>query len=301
MPKNEIDFQIIANLMSGKGETLKTLNNLICFLDNNNLTYDLLKIEKPSPISLLPAGKSKIKKGVVCIGGDGTVSETIGYILNNKLNCPLSIIPTGTANFIATAFKVMGSTSDFRFLLEKRIKKVDVGSADYGERKNYFMLGLGLGFEENFLKLTKEKYKTRLGIFSYILSALSELMSLKKIPLLLNIDGKEKNINVCTLMVLNTPPRILNIFPLFQFNSIAENNGTLSLQYVEYINYFHAFLGTLALHILGNINFGTVKSVDFKHLLISSNEVIGTQIDGELKGNLPTEIKVLPSSFEFWI
>lgn len=294
------DFQIIANLMSGSGQTREVLEELKTFLDSHNKTYNLLIVEKPTVISLLPQNGYSVKEAVVCIGGDGTVAESIGYILNKNLSLPLAVIPTGTANFIADSFGINKNIFDFSFLLRKRIKRVDVGRANYGNKeKFYFMLGMGLGFEEKFLKITKEKSKGRFGVVSYILAALSELLSLKKIPVAVKYDGREIKTDVCTLLVLNTPPKILKIFPLFKNLSVAENNGILNLQYVEYKNYFYALIGTLFLHILGRVNFGLVKSIDAKEFVFESPALVGTQIDGELRGNLPLKVSVLPSSFDF--
>ncbi len=296
-----VDFQIIANLMAGKGAGRKILSDLKSFLEDNHKTYDVLAIEKPTPISLLPGHNLTIGRGVICIGGDGTVSESVGYILNKKLDLPLAIIPAGTANIIASSFGMTGRERIFDFLLSNNYKKINVGLAEYGDKSEFFLLGFGLGFEENFLKMTKEKFKTKLGIFSYILTALSELLSLKKIPLKISIDGKQISVAVCTLMALNMPPKILKIFPLFKAKNSFENDGILDLSYVEYRNFIHSVLGTLALHVLGKFNFGTVRSFPGSEIYLQSDLIAGTQLDGELKGNLPVRLSLLPKLFSFLV
>lgn len=301
MTKKCVDFQIIANLMSGSGWTKEVLEDLKTFLDNHHKTYNLLVIEKPTIISLLPQNGYSVKEAVICIGGDGTVAESIGYILNKNLSLPLAIIPTGTANFIADSFGIIKDDLDFSFLLKKRIKKVDVGVANYSNKEMfYFMLGVGLGFEEKFLKITKEKAKAWFGVISYIFAALSELLSLKKIPIVIESDGRQIEENICALMILNTPPKILKFFPLFKNPAISESNGILYMQYVLYKNYLQAVLGVLSMHILGNFKFWGVKSLQGTKFLLKSSLPVGAQIDGELRGNLPLEISVLPSSFDFW-
>ncbi len=296
-----VDFQIIANLMAGKKETDHILESLKRFLDNNDKSYDVLAIDHPMPISKLPEGDIKIEEAIVCLGGDGTVSETVDFMLNNKLDLPLAIIPTGTANFIAKAFDIADHSSDFDFLLRKNIKKIDIGQVEYGETKDYFLLGLGLGFEEKFLLMTKDRFKSKLGIFSYIFAAFAELLALRKIPIKIETSTQQIKTHVCALLVLNVPTKILNTFPLFKFSSVRQDDGLLSLKYVEYKNYLPACLGTLFLHILGRINFGLVKTVVDKSFSIESSEVTNIQIDGELKGNLPIKITLLPSSFGFLV
>lgn len=296
------DFQIIANLMSGKGEAKNVIDNLVSFLKANNKTFDILRIEKPTPISKLPHSGNLINNGVICIGGDGTVAETIGYILNNKLNIPLAVIPTGTANFIADSFGIINYRNDFYFLLRKNLKTVDIGLAKYSpEIKYFFMLGTGIGFEEKFLKITKDKLKSRLGIISYILVALSELFSLKKININIKTEKEELNLNICTGMILNTQPKIFKIFPIIKNKNININNGQLHFQYVEYHNFLQAFFGVLILHVFGEVKINSIKSLERRQFFLTSQIPVGTQIDGELRNNLPVDISIMPSAFQFII
>ena len=299
MGKEEYDFQIIANLMAGRGEAGKELERIKNFLENNGQSYRVTAIDTPTPISKIPEdGRIKIKKGVICIGGDGTVSETVGYILNNKIEAPIALIPTGTANIIAATLKLELKRDNFGFLLRNEIKEIDIGVAEYQDEKDYFLLGLGLGFEENFLRLTKEKFKSKLGAFSYIFAALSELLSLKKIPLMIENSQIQIKTNVCLLTVLNLQPVILAHFPLFKNKEIKGSDGVLDLYWVEYNgsifgkSYFQVFLGTLFFHIFGRVNFGFVKKISGKEFSLESPALVGTQIDGELRSKLPVRISL---------
>lgn len=298
----EYDFQIIANLMAGKGLSKQTLEKLKQFLQKHNLSFNSLEISQPTPISQIPNdGRARIKRGVICIGGDGTVSETVGYVLNNKIEVPISLIPTGTANIIASTLGMESKESNFNFLLEKNIKEIDIGVADYEDEKNYFLLGLGLGFEENFLRLTKEKFKSKFGVFSYILAALSELLSLKKIPIVINNSEIQIKADICSLTILNLQPLILKSFPLFKNKQIKGNDGVFNMFYVGYKNYLLAFLGILFFHLLGRINFGLVKEISGKEFSIESPIPVGTQIDGELRRNLPVKISLHSQTCKFLV
>ncbi len=292
MPKAEFDFQIIVNLMSGKGSAGEVLERLKEFLDGNKQTYRVLTIDRPTPISKIPEdGRVLIKKAVICLGGDGTVSETVGYVLNHQIEKPIALIPTGTANIIASTLGVSGQSENFHFLLEDNLRKVDVGVADFGGEKNYFLLGLGLGFEEKFLRLAKEKSKARFGVLSYILAALSELISLHPIPLKIKSSDFSLEVPVCLLAVLNLKPQILNYFPLFKDSGIKCDDGVFNVYYVEYRHYWQALLGTLLFHLSGRLNFGLVKSFCSPGFEVESPVVCGTQIDGELRSCLPVKVR----------
>ncbi len=288
--KEEYDFQIIANLMAGNGSAGKILEDLKVFLENHNQSFRVLTIDEPAPISKLPGnGGVKIKKAVICLGGDGTISETVGYVLNRKLSIPIALIPAGTANIIAETLSIP-RVSDFSFLLESKIKKVDVGVIEYESDRNYFLLGVGLGFEESFLKLTKEKFKKKMGVFSYIFAALSELLALKKIPVVIETGEERQEIEICLLTVLNLKPKLLKLFPLFGNQEIKGDDGQLNIYYVEYHYFFQAFLGTLVFHVLGGRGLGLVGSSTAKEFRLLSSQVCGTQVDGELRSCLPARI-----------
>ncbi|MGI5826116.1 MAG: diacylglycerol/lipid kinase family protein [Patescibacteria group bacterium] len=300
MLHQKIDFQIIANLISGSGDAKKTLDKLTAFLDRHNLTYDVLAITKPTPISQLPED-GRIQKGVICLGGDGTVSETVGFVLNQKVGKPIAIIPAGTANIISSTLGLDNCKNNFDFLLKNNFKKVDIGVAEYDGEKNYFILGMGLGFEENFLRLTKEKFKKRLGVFSYIFAAISELLSLKKIPIKITHGDEEKSLDICLLTVLNLQPSILKLFPLFKSNGIVCDDRMFNIFYVEYRNYIQAFLGTLLFHLLGELHFGLVKSFCAKEFTLESPGICGTQLDGEIRSCLPVKVSFHSEPSYFWI
>lgn len=293
MTMKEYDFQIIANLMAGKGEARKKLVDVEEFLEAHGKTFRSLKIEKPTPISQIPQdGRTFIEKGLICIGGDGTVSETVGYVLNNKINIPLAVIPTGTANIIATTLRIPKEGNSLDFLIGSKVKEIDIGVAEYSNEKNHFLLGFGLGFEEKFLKLAKEKIKSRIGVLSYLLAALAELLTLKKIPIQIQNNEIQIKTYVCLLTIFNLQPLIFKFFPLFNEEKVNGNDGKLNLFFVEYKNYLHAFLGTLSFHIFGRFDFGMVKKISGKEFKIESSVPVGTQVDGELRSLLPVKISI---------
>jgi len=104
---------------------------------------------------------------------------------------------------------------------------------------------------------------------------------------------------VCLLTVLNLQPVILAHFPLFKNREIKGIDGVLNIYYVEYKGYFQAFLGTLFFHILGKKNFGLVKEISGKEFSLESPALVPTQIDGELRGNLPVRINLNPQKCIF--
>lgn len=295
------DYQIIANLLAGKGEARVKLKELKNFLEKKNKTFRVLEIAIPTPISQIPPdGSIKIGKEVICIGGDGTVSETLGFMDKRNLNLPIFIIPTGTANFIAQSIGVRTNAS-YDKLLDDQIREFDLGICQYNNRQDYFLIGIGLGFEQKFLALAKQKGKKFLGKLSYFLAAFFELFRLEPITYRVVGDGKEVNLRAVMITILSFKPKVLPFLPLFPEKDIKADDGKLDIFYVEHKNIFSSFLGILFFHILGRVNFGLVKRIRTKELFLDSSEKQKVQIDGELKGKLPLKIKIIPGGCSFLV
>jgi diacylglycerol kinase (ATP) len=81
---------------------------------------------------------------VVAVGGDGTVAKTARRLVS--ASTPLAIIPTGTANNIASALDLTGNWRDFVHLLpglEARAVDVGVATTSWGDR--IFLEGVSFG------------------------------------------------------------------------------------------------------------------------------------------------------------
>jgi len=294
-------FLIIANFLAGKSLAKEKLEQLKNFFERKKCSSKVVKIKKPTPISEINFKKSlKITKGVICLGGDGTVSATIELMLKKGFNLPIFVIPTGTANFIADSLEINQKMS-FKRIFEGKIKKVDLGVCQYDGKKDYFLLGIGLGFEQKFLAIAKEKSKKILGKLSYFLAAFLELFHLEPLPYKLSFDIKNLTFQASMLTILNFKPKVLPFLPLFPEKDIKANDGKLDIFYVEHKNNFHSFLGIIFFHILGRMNFGLVKRFKAKELIIDSPSEQKIQIDGELNGKLPLKVYVIPEGVRFLV
>jgi len=295
------DYQIIANLLSGKGLAKIRLEELENLLDQKDLTCRTLSIAKRTPISLLPEdGEVKINKGIICLGGDGTVSETIGYMAKRKLDVPIFVVPTGTANFLADAIGVRTNVSYDR-LLNGKIKKYDLGVYEDKNRKDYFLIGIGFGFEQKFLEMAKDKSKKLMGKIAYSLAAVIELLRLKPHKYSLVLDGRTVKIKSAMLTVLNLKPKISFFLPLFLEKDILVDDGQLDIIYVEHKSYLHSFLGIIFFHAFGRMDFGLVERFKAKKIEISCEVESKSQIDGEVKGELPFKISIISEGVEFLV
>lgn len=287
----KIDYLLLANLMAGSGMTGKILDRVESFLTSKGLTSQSIEIHEPQRISKIEWGESNIvKKAVVCIGGDGTVTETIGFIKNNHINVPLAIIPAGTANILYNTLNLW--TVGYDFLIQNRVKAISIGTAEFEKELEYFTIGVGVGFSEKYIELTDKGLKKSLGSIAYIVVAIKELLTVQPIPVTMITNKESKSRKIVLLLAFNIHPKILKIFPLYPFKKVNDDDGKINVFYLRYRNKLQAIVGTLACHILGRYNFHLIKKIKADEITLSSPVNCPTQIDGELRGELPVKLSI---------
>jgi diacylglycerol kinase family enzyme len=79
----------------------------------------------------------------------------------------ISILPMGTANLIATALGIPEDLVEaLNVAVKGSTKRIDIGKLD----EHYFLLGIGIGATESFIRNTDSGEKKRLGKFAYVKS-----------------------------------------------------------------------------------------------------------------------------------
>lgn len=91
--------------------------------------------------------RAHLNNGIDCVaaaGGDGTIARAARVLAGG--NIPLGIIPSGTANNIATSLGFEGSTEELisRWRLD-RVARIDVGIVESASGERYFLESVGCG------------------------------------------------------------------------------------------------------------------------------------------------------------
>lgn len=122
--------------------------------------------------------------GVVCVGGDGTLSEVVDAMANSGRT--LYIVPNGTGNDFARAFGLPKDPLEaFRAQLDGEEAVIDCGSLN----GRAFMNVSGSGFDVEVLRKTEELKAIYPGEQAYTKAVLAVLGSYKAFEAELSIDG----------------------------------------------------------------------------------------------------------------
>lgn len=124
---------------------------------------------------------------VVCCGGDGTFNETVSGILQSGIDVPVGYIPAGSTNDFAGS---LGLSTDpilaAKAIVEGTPQHYDVGS--FNGRHFTYVASFGAFTRASYA--TPQSIKNAIGHTAYVLSGISELSQIKKLPVRVEVDGE---------------------------------------------------------------------------------------------------------------
>lgn len=241
---------------------------------------------------------------VAAFGGDGTVAEVAGGLIGSRT--PLAILPGGTANVMAVELGIPREFMAACALLageQLATRSVDVGEID----GRHFILRVSVGLEAKMVEGADRSLKDRLGNLAYGLSALRALRDQEIIRYEFELDGK----------------------PVVEegIACIVANSGNLGIQGLRLSSDIDVSDGLFDVIVINNANLGTVRSLvasifgqegiaappefepqpdmqrTFHHwqaqqITLRSTPVESIQCDGEMIGQTPMHIRVLPAAIK---
>lgn len=169
---------------------------------------------------------------VVAYGGDGTVAEVAGALVDSQTT--MGILPGGTANVVAMELDIPSDLRQAAYLLcgrDSQVDQVDVGQV--GDR--HFLLRVGMGYEARLIREADRQEKNRMGFAAYLLSGLKNLRESDVAEYRFRIDGEEIRCRGFTCAVANSGS--LGIPGLRLGNAISVRDGRLDVVLIEELNW----------------------------------------------------------------
>ncbi len=187
-------YLFVINPISGAGKnTAKIIDHINEKFRNSSHTYSIELTKKAGDARLISEKASRENFDVVvAAGGDGTVNEAAGGLVNS--NTALGIIPLGSGNGLARSHRIsLNPRKSIELLLSPNIVKVDVGLAN----DKYFFGVCGMGFDAIIGKKFQD-FGTR-GPLPYFLIGLREFLKYK--PEKLELYFNDNNLSIFPLLI----------------------------------------------------------------------------------------------------
>lgn len=285
-----MSVKIIANPVAGRGKVLQNLPIIDKIMSRSQLEYEIIKTKYPGHGTEI-ARKYAEREGcsaVVAVGGDGTASEVFNGVANTST--PMGIIPSGMGNDMARSLNIpVDIKKATEIILDPTEKKIDIGQAK--ERK---FCVCGIGFPTEVMKKTNAARDGILNGPGAILTSIFQVITkLKSTPLQIEIDDKVIDIEGTAVLIMNTrytggglkfitdghPDD--GLLDVFMVGDVGKIDLTLNLP--------KAYLGRPITH--PNVHFYKGKRVR-----VSSKFPLDKMFDGDILGQTPLEVTLLPQA-----
>lgn len=229
-------------------------------------------------------------EAVFVMGGDGTVSEAINGLAEQKYRPDFSFIPMGTVNDLARALGISLDSEEAVAQLDQLEKKpLDIGKVN----NDYFSNVIAIGTIPEAVQEVEPEQKTKLGPLAYFLEGTKALRDNAAYTFDMMIDGE--HIEQESILLLIALSNSVGGFEKLVPDASTEDGylHLIALKGKEVMNK----LAVIPKIFTGEaVNDDRVLYRKFKYGTINTieNESIYSNVDGDEGDALPLEVQVLP-------
>jgi diacylglycerol kinase (ATP) len=226
---------------------------------------------------------------IIAAGGDGTINEVINGMANSK--ALLVIIPFGSTNVLACELGVPNDPKMAAELITKGKKiKMDLGYAKTSKESRYFSMMLCVGPFAQVIKDTTPEFKKRWGRFAYPFRLIKLLFRYKWHK----IYVKHKVESTGYLVIMANIKYYGGEYEIADKANIRD--GLLDLVIINRKNPWDIIVLIFSI-TSGKLNkFLRKEYYQTKEADIYSDHKMQIQVDGEVLGLVPVNVKIIPKA-----
>ena len=230
-------------------------------------------------------------EAVLVFGGDGTVNEVISGIAERDYIPKLAIIPGGTGNLITKLLEINqdidGAIDELDF---NSTNKIDIGKSN----GNYFGYIFSIGSLPEAIHNVGIEDKTKFGMLAYAINTMKSVVTDQAFNIRVETEKGNYIGPASHVLVLLT-----NYFAdkkIFDEDKDGYAN-ILILKDASILTKLSVIPDLLKGDVVVNENIEYIKA---RHIKISSDSELETDVDGDKSDDLPVEIKVLGQHIEVY-
>lgn len=271
---------LIINPVAGRKQSLRLLADIVRIFMDVGYLVTVMVTSAPQDAMALTAEYGAEYDAVVCVGGDGTLSETLAGVLRCGADVPIGYIPAGSTNIFATNHGLSGDIlTAATNIANGGVRRIDVGW--FNQRSFSFIAAFGAFSWSSYT--TPQNMKNMLGSPAYILDGMMSLPKIKSILIRVTAgetvhEGKYLFGAVCNLysfpgMFKLPEGKVQTDDGLFEVILIREPSSLLEWQ------------STIISLLSGKFESHAIEFFQARELTIQSNESIAWALDGEYEGS----------------
>lgn len=225
---------------------------------------------------------------IVAAGGDGTVNEVINGLAGSEAK--FGLLPVGTMNVFATELGLPNSLAgSWDIIRAGHTREVDLARAN----DQYFVQLAGIGLDAQIVMETEREFRKNFGPLSYLVTA-SQVVAREAPKLRVELpDGTELE---GSFVLIGNGRHYGGKFVMFKEAKI--DDGLLDVivfggvGHLDLVRYLQAF-------IFGDpTTVPDVKVFQTPSLKVSSEKEVPVEVDGEVMGYVPVDIRFSPKKLK---
>jgi diacylglycerol kinase (ATP) len=236
---------------------------------------------------------------VIASGGDGTVSDVAGVVLETGI--PLGIIPRGTANAFAAALGIPSTIQGAcGTILAGNTRTVDMARCN----DRPMILLAGIGFEADYVNRANRELKNRFGVLAYILAGVQQINEADIFEATLELEGAEhSNGHVLKGSFTTAAITIANAAPATSvlaqgFGEVRYADGLLDITISTVKTRMQAITALTSLFASALVSNPTNREdiicLRGSRVKITTDKPRHVVVDGEIIGTTPVEVECIP-------
>jgi diacylglycerol kinase (ATP) len=228
---------------------------------------------------------------VIAAGGDGTISDVAEALVH--VDIPLGIIPVGTANVLARELDLPLDLEGACALLAGAHTTTNLDAMQVGDK--FFILQIGIGIGSLMVRDTDRAAKRRFGRAAYLWTGFTRLIGYQPQRFSIVVDGRRIRPRASEVMIANGG--VLGTPPFRWGPDIRPDDGQIDVCIVSARTAIDYLM--LGWHMLRGQQKRdrNIRYLRAEHsIAISADHPLPIQADGEIIGETPVQIQVVPDA-----
>lgn len=289
---------IIINPVAGGGRARRYVMDLEYQLST---MFDQIEVKfTQGDLDATRFAKEATEKGyeaVFCMGGDGTVNETVNGIAQGGGKSKFGFVPVGTVNDLARALKIpLRPIEAIHSLKRHKIQGLDIGRCN----DKFFCNNIAAGIIPKVVEEVTPKEKALLGPLAYFVRGGQALFTTKDYTF--HITTENQDFTVKSPLVLALLTNCVSSFEKFVPNATVDDGLMRILIFREY--FIMDVLRILPLVLNGSIynsKYVTLLTVRKASIELMDKVKLPTNMDGDKGPFMPVHLEVLPQFLQVYV
>jgi len=287
---------VIVNPSAGRGRAAAVRHAIESYWREQGVLPHFVTPDSREEVRLRARAAADTKySAVVVLGGDGTVREVINAFADAAI--PVGILPAGGGNDLARALGMPHDPLEAAHaLLAGRTKRIDLLQlTDAVGRACLYAGAGGAGIDAEAARLANTRFQRLPGVARYVAAAVAAFREARPLEVRMEADGATRNFTAHLVAVANSPSYgggIL-IAPQAQID-----DGWMDIAIIAPLRWTQLLDGLLLALRTGDIRWPEMQRMRARKLRLETDRPVMFHGDGEVLGETPVEIEVLPGALE---